>query len=70
MAEKVPLGIGGLHFRIGSASDLAARMVEAATRPGLWEGLCASLPTPPTIEATVDRLLNLYAAEAAPQTVS
>ena len=57
-------GINGLHFRVGSAIDLAARIEEAATQPGLWESLCAGVPQPPTISATVETLLALYADAA------
>jgi glycosyltransferase involved in cell wall biosynthesis len=60
MAEKVAPGVSGLHFRAGSASDLAARIEEAATSPGLWERLCAGVPQPPSIGATVEALLTLY----------
>jgi glycosyltransferase involved in cell wall biosynthesis len=59
MAEKVRHGVSGLHFRVGSAGDLAARIEEAATTAGLWERLRAAVPQPPTIEATVDTLLSL-----------
>jgi glycosyltransferase involved in cell wall biosynthesis len=60
MAEKVEHGVSGLHFRVGSASDLAVRLEQAATQPGLWEGLCNGLPRPPTIRDTVDILLGVY----------
>jgi glycosyltransferase involved in cell wall biosynthesis len=60
MAEKVRDGVTGLHFRVGSAADLAARIEEAATTPGLWENLCAAVQQPPSIEATVTTLLSLY----------
>jgi glycosyltransferase involved in cell wall biosynthesis len=60
MAEKVEHGVSGLHFRVGSASDLAARLEEAATQPGLWDALCTELPQPPTIQETVDALLGVY----------
>jgi glycosyltransferase involved in cell wall biosynthesis len=60
MAEKVRHGVSGLHFRVGSASDLAGCIEEAATRPHLWEGLCAQLPRPPAIQDTVETLLTLY----------
>ncbi len=63
MAEKVQDGVSGLHFRVGSASDLAWRLEEAATQRGLWERLCAGLPTPPGIADTVDELLTLYRGE-------
>jgi len=62
MAEKVTDGVSGLHFRVGSASDLAARIEQAATQAGLWERLCGRLPTPPGIDNTVDALLPLYGA--------
>jgi glycosyltransferase involved in cell wall biosynthesis len=65
MAEKVLHGVSGLHFRVGSAADLAARIEEAATKPGLWESLCAGVPRPPTIESTVASLLRLYAERCA-----
>jgi len=68
MAEKVANGVNGLHFRVGSASDLAARIEEAATKPGLWERLQAGVPAPPRIDATVDQLLALYGAESAAAT--
>lgn len=60
MAEKVLDGVSGLHFRVGSASDLAACIEQAATKPGLWEELLKGLPRPPTLNETVDRLLALY----------
>jgi glycosyltransferase involved in cell wall biosynthesis len=62
MAEKVTHGVNGLHFRVGSAIDLAARIEEAATKPGLWEQLCTGVPRPPTIAQTVDTLLTVYAS--------
>jgi glycosyltransferase involved in cell wall biosynthesis len=60
MAEKVAHGVTGFHFRVNNAADLAARIEECATSPGLWERLCANLPQPPTIDQTVDQLLALY----------
>lgn len=64
MAEKVKNGVGGLHFRVGSSMDLADRLAEAATKPGLWESLCAGLPDPPSIAETVEELLSLYRTSA------
>jgi hypothetical protein len=49
-----------LHFRVGSAGDLAHQIERAATSSGLWESLLPGLPTPPTIAETVDELLALY----------
>ncbi len=60
MAEKVRHGVDGLHFRAGNAVDLARRLQEAIETPGLWERLYAQIPTPPSIDTTVDRLLMLY----------
>jgi glycosyltransferase involved in cell wall biosynthesis len=60
MAEKVPAGTAGLNFRVSNAADLAARIEECATSPELWKKLCSTLPKPPTIHETVDRLLSLY----------
>jgi glycosyltransferase involved in cell wall biosynthesis len=65
MAEKVQHGVSGLHFRVGSASDLAARIEEAAAKPGLWERLLSGVPRPPGIDATVDQLLDLYGGRPA-----
>jgi glycosyltransferase involved in cell wall biosynthesis len=72
MAEKVQPGVGGLHFRVGSSSDLASQLEYAATHSQEWEALCTTLPTPPLIEETVERLLAAYSgnhatADAAPQ---
>jgi glycosyltransferase involved in cell wall biosynthesis len=61
MAEKVQPGVGGVQFRVNSAADLAARIEECATIPGLWSRLCATVPQPPTIDETVGRMLHLYA---------
>ena len=63
MAEKVTHGVNGLHFRVGSASDLAARIDAAATKPGLWESLCAGVARPPTVDQTAEALLSLYRRE-------
>jgi glycosyltransferase involved in cell wall biosynthesis len=60
LAEKVTHGVSGLHFRVGSASDLARRLEEAATDPVLWERLCDGVPRPPTIGQAVDSLMGLY----------
>jgi glycosyltransferase involved in cell wall biosynthesis len=64
MAEKVIDGVNGLHFRVNSAADLAARIEECATNPGLWKNLCAGVVQPPTIVQTVDQLLELYRGSA------
>jgi glycosyltransferase involved in cell wall biosynthesis len=66
MAEKVTHGVSGVHFRVNSAADLAARIEECATHPTLWKRLCAGVPKPPTIDQTVDRLLELYRGTPVP----
>ena len=68
MAEKVTAGVNGLHFRVGSASDLAARIEEAAAEPSLWESLCAGVSRPPSIVETADELLALYRSLSTPRT--
>jgi len=70
MAEKVIDGVSGIHFRVGSAADLASRIEECATNPGLWQRLCAGVPRPPTIDKTVDRLLALYRTGLEPASVA
>lgn len=47
MAEKVRDGRDGLHFRAGSAQDLADRLIEVVREPQAWDRLRASL-RPPT----------------------
>ncbi|APG93953.1 glycosyltransferase family 4 protein [Sinorhizobium americanum] len=46
MAEKVQVGRDGLHFRAGSAQDLADRLVEVLSEPQAWDRLHASLRPP------------------------
>jgi glycosyltransferase involved in cell wall biosynthesis len=70
MAEKVTHGVNGLHFRVNNAADLATRIEECATTPGLWATLCAGGPQPPTIDETVDRLLALYQRLSLPKSPS
>lgn len=66
MAEKVTPGVSGVHFRVNNAADLAARIEECATNPALWKRLCAGVPKPPTIEQTVDQLLQMYVRSQLP----
>jgi glycosyltransferase involved in cell wall biosynthesis len=67
MAEKVTRGVNGVHFRVNSAADLAARIEECAGNPDLWKRLCAGVPAPPTIDQTVDQLLTLYGRRPLPR---
>jgi glycosyltransferase involved in cell wall biosynthesis len=66
MAEKVIHGVSGIHFRVGNPADLAGRIEECATNPILWKRLCSSLPQPPSIDETVNRLLPLYGGRSVP----
>lgn len=46
MAEKVRDGKDGLHFRAGSAQDLADRMADVLSDPQAWDRLRASMRQP------------------------
>jgi glycosyltransferase involved in cell wall biosynthesis len=46
MAEKVHDGKDGLHFRAGSAQDLADRIAEVLAAPDIWNRLRASMRQP------------------------
>lgn len=61
MAEKVRDGVDGLHFRVASPEDLADRLTEAMTDPGLWARLSAAAPRPPDLAAFAGEHLALYA---------
>ncbi len=60
MAVKVRDGIDGLHFRVASPEDLADRMTEALTDPGLWARLSAAAPRPPDLAAFAGEHIALY----------
>lgn len=60
MAEKVTSERSGLHFRARDPVDLAQTLRRAATEPGLWERLAASLPQPPMPESVLESHLTLY----------
>jgi glycosyltransferase involved in cell wall biosynthesis len=62
MREKITDGVNGLHFRVGSAEDLADRMIVALTEPGLWDRLSAGCPRPANFDRTAARHLELYRA--------
>jgi glycosyltransferase involved in cell wall biosynthesis len=66
MAEKVQNGQNGIHFRVGNPRDLADRLVEAATTPGLWERLRAGIQAPWTVREMADRHLEIYDRLAEP----
>jgi glycosyltransferase involved in cell wall biosynthesis len=60
MAEKVSHGVNGLHFLVGSATDLARCIEQAVNDPGLQQRLAQAAPQPPAVQETVARQLVLY----------
>jgi len=60
MAEKVAHGRNGLHFRVRDAADLARRIDEAATTPGLWDDLRRGIPPVYQMESHTDAVMDLY----------
>ncbi|NRP75283.1 Alpha-D-kanosaminyltransferase [Ensifer psoraleae] len=46
MAEKIEDGTDGLHFRVGSAQDLADRITEVLSEPQAWDRLRATMRRP------------------------
>ena len=66
MAEKVRNGVDGLHFRAGSAEDLADRLTEALIDPGLWQSLRDAAPSPPDLHRFGNEHVALYQSLASP----
>jgi glycosyltransferase involved in cell wall biosynthesis len=60
MAEKVTNGLDGLHFRARSAEDLADRLIEALTVPGLWQRLRDGIRRPMDHVECAEAHLELY----------
>ncbi|MFG1410848.1 glycosyltransferase family 4 protein [Xanthobacter sp. VTT E-85241] len=60
MAEKIRDGVDGLHFRVGSAEDLADRLIEALTEPDLWGRLRANIEAPDSHLGFARTQLELY----------
>ena len=60
MAEKVRDGVDGLHFRAGSAEDLAAAIERAVAEPGLWDRLRAALPDVRSMHDHLAWMTRLY----------
>ena len=48
MAEKIEDGVNGLHFRVGSAEDLADRLIECLTDKTLWDRMHDGIRRAPT----------------------
>lgn len=64
MAEKVPDGVSGLHFRLGDAADFV-RAVKLATDPRNAETLRAGLPPVMTASGMAERYLAFFAGRLA-----
>jgi glycosyltransferase involved in cell wall biosynthesis len=65
MAEKVRHDVDGLHFRAGSAEDLADRLAEAMTDRTLWPRLAKGCPEPLSAADCAASHRALYAAALA-----
>lgn len=65
MAEKVTDGADGLSFRVGSAEDLADRLVEAISDPELWDRLRAGIGDTVSAPSCARKHLALYASALA-----
>jgi glycosyltransferase involved in cell wall biosynthesis len=60
MAEKVADGVNGLHFRAGSATNLADTLRRAVGTSGLWERLRSGVPAVYAIEESAAVLSGVY----------
>ncbi|WP_188579774.1 glycosyltransferase family 4 protein [Azorhizobium oxalatiphilum] len=60
MAEKIRDGVDGLHFRAGSAEDLADRLTEALTDNTLWEKLRGGIRKPDSYTDFARTHVDLY----------
>ncbi|HJP00941.1 MAG TPA: glycosyltransferase family 4 protein [Planctomycetota bacterium] len=61
MAELVEPGVGGFHFRMGDARDLAAQLERFITDPGLLDALAAQQPQLPSRADHVEAVAAIYA---------
>lgn len=64
MAEYVRDGVDGLHFRVGDAQDLAAKMRRFVDEPGLLEELSQDFPELKTLDQNVRETQFRYRALA------
>jgi glycosyltransferase involved in cell wall biosynthesis len=60
MKEKVLEGINGIHFRMGSAEDLADKLSTALSEPALWDRLRDCAPHPIGHDEAARQHLDLY----------
>jgi glycosyltransferase involved in cell wall biosynthesis len=60
MKEKVLDGVSGMHFRVGSAEDLADKLSQLLQDPDAWLRLRAAAPVPISHEEAATQHLALY----------
>jgi glycosyltransferase involved in cell wall biosynthesis len=60
MREKVVDGINGVHFRVGSAEDLADKLGELLRDAGAWERLRSGAPKPIGHQEAAEQHMALY----------
>lgn len=60
MAEAVTDGVDGVHFRAGSAIDLADTLTRAAATPGMWGSLAAGITPVRRLDEHVAALQEVY----------
>ena len=60
MREKVRDGVNGVHFRVGSAEDLADKLGGVLADPAAWERLRAGAPRPIGHEDAAEQHMALY----------
>jgi glycosyltransferase involved in cell wall biosynthesis len=70
MKEKVLDGINGVHFRMGSAEDLADKLGMLLTEPDSWDRLRDCAPQPISHEEAARQHLELYRKLAEADTAS
>jgi glycosyltransferase involved in cell wall biosynthesis len=67
MKEKIADDVNGLHFRVGSAEDLADKLTSVLEDPEAWERLRAGAPKPIGHEEAARQHLALYRSIASAQ---
>ena len=60
-SEYIEPGVGGFHFRMGDARDLAAQLERFITDPGLLDALAAQQPQLPSRADHVEAVAAIYA---------
>ena len=60
MAEKITNGVNGLHFRVGSAEDLADRLIDVLSDNKIWDRMREGIPRVTTYEECAEQHLAQY----------